>query len=102
MKTKSRNEDFKKWKNVIPEHIKSCRNVLNYINNIGIQHNDARTPNFIIIRDNVNGTVKAKILDFGFSKVFDHRVDEDLKDDDPNTVQSIDESNPCYSSYEFE
>lgn len=98
MKTKSRNEDYKKWENVVPEHLKSCRNVLNYINNIGIQHNDARTPNFIIIRDKANDTVKAKILDFGLSKVFDHRVDEDLRDDDPNTVQSIDESNVCTPS----
>lgn len=102
MKTKSKKGDYKKWKNVVPEHIKSCRNVLNFINNIGIQHNDARTPNFIIIREEANDTIKAIILDFGFSRVFDHRVDEDLRDDDPNTVKSIDESNVCIPSYGFE
>jgi len=59
-----------------------CRKSLGKINKLGIQHCDARLPNFVIVtekKDNSEYYKKhAVIIDFGFSSLFFKPIHESL------------------------
>ena len=71
----------KKWEYVVEKDYKLCENTLTSLNKFGIWHGDARTSNFVIVRDANRKRERAKILDFGFSQR-SNDLTENLKDDE--------------------
>ena len=80
LKREHKYEEFKKWEYVVAKDYTLCENTLTSLNKFGIWHGDARTSNFVIVRD-ANQKERAKILDFGFSQR-SNDLTENLKDDE--------------------
>jgi len=77
------------WKNKTDADL--CRKALSEINKVGIQHGDARLPNFLIVteeKDEISDTKYAVIIDFGFSSLFYKPIHENLIDDNKSSLTS--------------